>query len=94
MSKHKWPYSTQGRDLVALMLATGSTISVLLLSLAALSDVWIDPTEGLSSQIVSLLTGTLGVLIGGLVGYIGGRKPDSQDEDKISEVVEDDPDSK
>lgn len=68
----------RSRDLVALVLALAAGLSVLALTLAALYDALADPSRaGLSQAYSSLLTGTLGVMIGALAGYIGGRsRPD------------------
>jgi hypothetical protein len=63
------------RGWVALILATTVGIGSLLLTAAALLDVLRDPTQaGISPEYAALITTTLGVLVGGLVGYIGGRE--------------------
>jgi hypothetical protein len=62
------------RDAVALVLATCAGLSVLALTLAGLYDALADPAQaGISEAYSSLITGTLGVLVGALAGYIGGR---------------------
>lgn len=62
-----------GRDRVALILATSTGLAVLVLVVAVVFDVRSDPSQAILSE--ALITGTLGVLVGGLVGYIGARGP-------------------
>lgn len=75
----------RARDYVALVLATTAGLSVFALTCAALYDALADPAQaGISSAYSSLLTGTLGVLIGALAGYIGGRHSDAPLENKVA----------
>ena len=70
----------RARDYVALVLAVAAGTSVVALTLAALWDALSDPeNSGLSTAYTSLLTGTLGVMIGALAGYIGGRHDPSEE---------------
>jgi hypothetical protein len=65
----------KARDWVALILASTAGLSVLLLTAASLYDALADPEQaGITEAYASLLTGTLGVLIGALAGYIGGTR--------------------
>lgn len=75
--------SDQTRGRVALILAASSSAGILLLTAAALIDAVLDPeSRGISPAFASIITTTLGVVVGGLVGYIGGtvtqrdRRPD------------------
>lgn len=66
--------------MVALVLAATAGLSVLLLTAAALYDALADPVQaGISEAYSALLTGTLGVVIGALAGYIGGRHDPGDD---------------
>ena len=68
-----------GRDRVALVLAVAASGSVLILTAAAMVDVLADPTQSIvSGEYVALITGTLGVIVGGLVGYLGGKRDQPQ----------------
>ena len=64
------------RDLVAVILAVGTAIAMLILVSAAIIQAVQDPARELSNQYVSLLTGTLGVMVGALAGFLGGRAGD------------------
>lgn len=80
----------RGRDAVALILAVCAGLSILALTLAALFDALSDPEQaGLSQEYMSLLTGTLGVLVGALAGYVGGSRhvSDSVGSDMPAEVA-------
>lgn len=61
------------RDRVAMVLAASTGLSLLLLTGAGLWDAFSNPDSQLSEAYSSLLTGTLGVMVGALAGYIGGR---------------------
>lgn len=61
------------RDRVALVLALGAGLSVAFLSVAALIVAVADPTSDMSPDFASVITGTLGVMIGALAGYLGNR---------------------
>lgn len=76
----------KSRDLVALVLALAAGLSVFALTVAALYDALADPSRaGLSQAYSSLLTATLGVMIGALAGYIGGRAHGGDDlENKVA----------
>lgn len=72
------------RGWVALVLSAAVGVGVLLLTGAALLDVLADPQQAeISPAYVALVQTTLGVLVGGLVGYLGGaaRGPNSPDTD-------------
>lgn len=64
--------------LVSVILAVAAAISVVILTVAALIDAGMNPNKELSTQYASLLTGTLGVLVGALAGAIGGRRDDEE----------------
>jgi hypothetical protein len=80
------------RGQVALVLAVIVGLGVLLLTAAALLDAVANPErQGISPEYAALVQTTLGVLVGGLVGYLGGtttghspetrgRAPDFYDE--------------
>lgn len=59
--------------LVSIILAAAAGVSVVVLTVAALLDAATNPNAEISTQYASLLTGTLGVLVGALAGAIGGR---------------------
>lgn len=65
------------RDLVALVLSGCAGLSVVVLTVASVFDAV--NGKGLSPEYSTLLVGTLGVLIGALAGYIGGRRGDTGD---------------
>jgi membrane protein YqaA with SNARE-associated domain len=74
------PDQTRGR--VALILAAGAAAGILLLTAAALIDAMLDPdSRGISPAYASIITTTLGVVVGGLVGYIGGTVTSSNPPD-------------
>lgn len=62
-------------DRVAVILAASAGLSVLVLTVAAVLDATIGD-QGISKEYSTLLVGTLGVLVGALAGYIGGRRGD------------------
>ena len=61
------------RDVVALVLAVAVGLSVLVVTAAAMWDAVFNTGHELSPTYSSLVTATLGVLVGALAGYIGGR---------------------
>jgi hypothetical protein len=66
----------RGRERVALVLAIAAAVSVVALTTAALYDVILDPEQSeISTQYAALITSTLGVIVGGLVGFVSGRGP-------------------
>lgn len=70
------------RGLVALVLAVSASAGILLLTAAALVDAMTDPEQrGVSPAFASIITTTLGVVVGGLVGYIGGTATQRDHED-------------
>jgi hypothetical protein len=79
------PDAARGR--VAVILAVAAGLGVLLITAAALIDAALDPeSRGVSPAYASILTTTLGTIVGGLVGYVGGtvtrprETPDTPDD--------------
>lgn len=68
------PSSRPTSQLVSVILASSAGVSIVVLTVAALFDAATNPNAEISTQYASLLTGTLGVLVGALAGAIGGRR--------------------
>jgi hypothetical protein len=69
--RHRLPSDLTVRDLVVLILAFAAGLSVVVLTVAGLVVAVRDPTNDVSTAYTSLVTGTLGVIIGALAGYVG-----------------------
>lgn len=62
-----------GRDLVAIILAVGISLAVVMLMAAVLYDALRSDTPGLSENATQVITNISTGIIGVLGGYIGGR---------------------
>jgi hypothetical protein len=65
--------SQRGRTLVAIILAGGVAVGLLLFTLAVLWDALKSPSPGLSENATQVLSGAFGGIIGALAVYLGGR---------------------
>jgi hypothetical protein len=72
--KHKW----DGRDLVAIILATGVSSTIILLILVEL----VPHHSHVSDREADALSVALGAAIGALATYLGGKHKDDNDNDK------------
>lgn len=79
MSRQRDPEAVRGW--VALIIAVVVGAGVLMLVAASLIDVLGDPTQAaISPEYAALVQTTLGVLVGGLVGYLGGTQYERERE--------------
>ena len=76
-TSHSWRNRT-ARDITAVIMAAGTAAAILILTAASILDAWVGRGLELSPAYTSLLTGTLGVMVGAIAAYLGGRANDPE----------------
>lgn len=66
------------RDIVAVIMATMVGLAILILTAAAILDAYMARALELSPAYTSLMTSTLGVMVGAIAAYLGGRANDPE----------------
>lgn len=66
------------RDIVAVVMATMVGLAILILTGASILDAYMARDLELSPAYTSLMTGTLGVMVGAIASYLGGRANDPE----------------
>lgn len=74
---HTWAHRT-ARDITAVIMATTTGLAILILTGASIIDAYVGRDLELSPAYTSLLTGTLGVMVGAIAAYLGGRANDPE----------------
>lgn len=77
VDSHTWRNRT-ARDITAVIMATTTGLAILLLTGASILDAYMARDLELSPAYTSLMTGTLGVMVGAIAAYLGGRANDPE----------------
>lgn len=77
VDSHTWRNRT-ARDITAVIMAITTGLAILLLTSASILDAYMARDLELSPAYTSLMTGTLGVMVGAIAAYLGGRANDPE----------------
>lgn len=77
VDSHTWRNRT-ARDITAVIMATTTGLAILILTGASILDAYMARDLELSPAYTSLMTGTLGVMVGAIAAYLGGRANDPE----------------
>ena len=78
----------EGRDWVAVILALGIVVALVLITGAVFYDAVRSDTPGLSENATQILTTAFGGIVGVLGGYIGGRAVERAHRDRADDSVD------
>lgn len=77
VDSHTWRNRT-ARDITAVIMASTTGLAILVLTGASILDAYMARDLELSPAYSSLMTGTLGVMVGAIAAYLGGRANDPE----------------